>query len=362
MVNGGINTMLSKNMGLITNKRHKINLLSGLTILVSIMILSFIPMISAEVSDDPNGVKPISPNDPLTIEAVILLDSTGSMADEILAIKSHIQNIVKETTSGSPQPVVRIGIVTYRDHPPEDYSYAYKQFHLTRDIDGLMDVLHDIDARGGGDGPEAVADGLHMAINEMDWSDNSEKVIFLIGDAPPHGVGNSDDTSFQQGCPVDYDYLEEVKPAVDLGITIYTIGCSGIEDYEHGVDVFKEIAKKTGGEYYPLKYQRVIAVEYYETENVAEEYADVSRDSTYDAESGTILVNNIKGFAGSAMKSAAMEAGVSYSDTEEEVNIDSTDSTNKSGNESNIPDLPGLSMITSLLMTASAVLIAERHG
>jgi hypothetical protein len=128
------------------------------------------------------------------------------------------------------------------------------------------------------------------------------------------------------------------------------------------VDVFKEIAKKTGGEYYPLKYQRVIAVEYYETENVAEEYADVSRDSTYDAESGTILVNNIKGFAGSAMKSAAMEAGVSYSDTEEEVNIDSTDSTNKSGNESNIPDLPGLSMITSLLMTASAVLIAERHG
>jgi Mg-chelatase subunit ChlD len=346
MVNGGINIMLFKNMGLIPNKRHKINLLSGLTILVSIMILFFIPLISAEVSDNPNGV-PISPNDPPTIDVVILLDSTGSMADEILAIKSHIQNIVKDTRSGSPQPVVRIGIVAYRDHPPEDNSYVYKQFDLTRDIDGLMDELHDIDARGGGDGPEAVADGLHVAVNKMDWSDNAEKIIFLIGDAPPHGIGNSGDSSFQQGCPVGYDYLEEVERVVDMGITIYTIGCSGIEDYEHGVDVFKEIAGKTGGQYYPLKYQRVIAVEYYESESVAEEYADVSRDSTYDAESGTILVNNLKGFAGSAMKSAAMEAGVSYSDT---------------GNESNIPDLPGLSMITSLLMTASAVLIARRHG
>jgi|GEM_PF-4555656 len=353
--------MLSKNKGLIPNKSHKINLLSGLTILVSIMILFFIPMISAEVSENPNGV-PISPNDPPTIDVVILLDSTGSMADEILAIKSHIQNIVKDTTSGSPQPVVRIGIVTYRDHLPEDNSYVYKQFDLTRDIDGLMDELHDIDARGGGDGPEAVADGLHVAVNKMDWSDNAEKIIFLIGDAPPHGVGNSGDSSFQQGCPVGYDYLEEVESAVELGITIYTIGCSGIEDYEHGVDVFKEIARKTGGEYYPLKYQRVIAVEYYETESVAEEYADVSRDSTYDAESGTILVNNLKGFAGSAMKSAAMEAGVSYSDTsEDEENIDPP-SKNNSGNESNIPDLPGTSMIASLLMTASAVLIARRHG
>jgi len=337
--------MLSKNKGLIPNKRLKINLLSGLTILVSIMILS-IQVISAEASDYPNSV-PISPNDPPTIDVVILLDSTGSMADEILAIKSHIQNIVKETMSGSPQPVVRIGIVTYRDHPPEDNSYVYKKYDLTRDIDGLMDGLHDIEARGGGDGPEAVADGLHVAVNMMDWSDYAEKIIFLIGDAPPHGVGNSGDSSFQQGCPVHYDYLAEVEQAVDRGITIHTIGCSGIEDYENSVDVFKEIARKTGGEYYPLKYQRVIAVEYYETEHVAEEYADVSRDSTYDAESGTILVNNLKGFAGSAMKSAAMEAGVSYSDT---------------GNESNIPDLPGPSMITSLLMTASAVLIARRHG
>lgn len=120
--------------------------------------------------DDPNSDSPALPNDadiPL-IEVVFLLDSTGSMSDEILSVKSHIRNIVEDTMSANPKPNVRIGIVTCRDHSYEDETYVYKMFDLTTDIDQVMDDLCDIDARGGGDGPEAAADGLHVALHYMD--------------------------------------------------------------------------------------------------------------------------------------------------------------------------------------------------
>lgn len=48
-------------------------------------------------------------------------------------------------------------------------------------------------------------------------------------------------SSFKQGCPMGYDHMEEGELAAELGITIHTVGCSGIEDYNHGTDVFKEI-------------------------------------------------------------------------------------------------------------------------
>jgi len=120
---------------------------------------------------------------------------------------------------------------------------------------------------------------------------------------------------FKQGCPSGYDYQEEIELAAELGITIHTVGCSGIEDYNHGTDVLKEISKTTGGKYERLEYRRVVAANYYESEMVAPEYADASMDTTYDEKSGTILISNMDNITGWAMKSAAMEAGVSYTDT-----------------------------------------------
>lgn len=41
-------------------------------------------------------------------------------------------------------------------------------------------------ADGGGDGPEAVLDGLHLS-SLLHWEQSKEKFMFVIGDAPPHG-------------------------------------------------------------------------------------------------------------------------------------------------------------------------------
>jgi hypothetical protein len=47
-------------------------------------------------------------------------------------------------------------------------------------------------ASGGGDGPEAVTAALAEALN-MDWRPEASKMVVLIADAPPHGIGEYGD-------------------------------------------------------------------------------------------------------------------------------------------------------------------------
>lgn len=56
---------------------------------------------------------------------------------------------------------------------------------MHKDLSGLY-------ASGGGDGPEAVTAALAEALN-MDWRGNASKMVVLIADAPPHGIGEYGD-------------------------------------------------------------------------------------------------------------------------------------------------------------------------
>lgn len=48
--------------------------------------------------------------------------------------------------------------------------------------------LNSLIASGGGDGPEAQTAALADALN-MEWIDNAVKMVVLITDSPPHGIG-----------------------------------------------------------------------------------------------------------------------------------------------------------------------------
>lgn len=60
--------------------------------------------------------------------------------------------------------------------------------------------LASLSATGGGDGPEAQADGLYDAVHAQ-WNPKATKVAVLITDAPPHGIGEAGD-GFPKGCPL----------------------------------------------------------------------------------------------------------------------------------------------------------------
>lgn len=301
-----------------------------------LIVLSLVPLSAAETSTDVGCVLtdeqkcvPYRPR----IDVVFVIDSTGSMADEIRTVKTHLTKIIKEVEGGQPRPYLRVGVVAYRDHKPQEYEYLYRKLELTSNVEKAVQFIWNIEARGGGDLPEAVADGLNLAINNMNWNDvvaaqnqeilpypSTKKLIFLIGDAAPHGEGSSD-RSYQQGCPDGHSYKENIADAREKGIKIYTISGSGIDGV--GVRVFKDIASRTGGDYTHLSYVRQEVEQYYRDEGFAEEEvqelaAEAKAYADYDKKSNSILTNTLGVFAKSNMKAEAMDMGVEYDEPVED--------------------------------------------
>ncbi len=129
------------------------------------------------------------PKPPITqsarIEVAFVLDTTGSMGGLIQAAKEKIWSIASTLASGQPAPEILMGLVAYRDRGD---AYVTRVTDLSSDLDSVYATLMDYKADGGGDGPESVNQALHDALERMSWSQkpNTYRVIFLIGDAPPH--------------------------------------------------------------------------------------------------------------------------------------------------------------------------------
>jgi hypothetical protein len=62
--------------------------------------------------------------------------ATGSMSSYIAAVQSNVQRIVTEVAA-SEKCSVRFGLVSYRDHPPQDSSYITKVFDFTENLDAM---------------------------------------------------------------------------------------------------------------------------------------------------------------------------------------------------------------------------------
>ncbi len=147
------------------------------------------------------------------VEVVFCLDTTGSMSGLIDAAKKKIWAISNQIVSGTPTPKVKVGLLAYRDRGDE---YITKIVPLTDDLDAIHTQLMSFRAAGGGDFPESVNQALHEAVTKINWSKNKKtlKIIFLVGDAPPH-----------MDYPDDVKYPETCKLAVKNNIIINTVQC-----------------------------------------------------------------------------------------------------------------------------------------
>ena len=168
------------------------------------------------------------------IEVCFVLDTTGSMSGLIEGAKQKIWSIANEMVSAKPTPEIRMGLIGYRDRGDQ---YVVKSFDLTSDIDAVYANLRGFSAGGGGDTPESVNEALYEAVHKMEWSKDRSvlKIIFLVGDAPPH---------------MDYDnapkYPEICQEAMKKDLIINTVQCGGIVQT---TPVWKEIAELSEGSY-----------------------------------------------------------------------------------------------------------------
>ncbi len=168
------------------------------------------------------------------IEAVFVLDTTGSMSNLIQGAKRKIWSIANRMASANTTPDIRMGLIGYRDRGD---TYVTRRFALDDDIDALYAQLQRFQAGGGGDGPESVNQALYEAVTQMSWTDDPDvyRVIFLVGDAPPH---------------MDYDndvrYARSVELAKERGIVVNTVQCG---PDPATAQVWQEIARLSQGEY-----------------------------------------------------------------------------------------------------------------
>ena len=185
------------------------------------------------------------------LDLVFVVDNTGSMGPYIQTVKTKILEIIRTIKKEELCHRLRVGLVSYRDHPPEETTYVTQKYELTSDTSKIESYVMQMEASGGGDGPEAVSTALQV-MNRMEFLNESAKIAVLIGDAPPHGVEEGD--RWPKGTPDGAKWTEESKKAFEKGVVIHTVGCfPEIAGYQFAVKTYEKIAAESQGRFFPLE-------------------------------------------------------------------------------------------------------------
>lgn len=183
------------------------------------------------------SIKPVTGGKP-ELEMVFVLDTTGSMGGLLEGAKQKIWGIVNDVMKTPAHPMVRIGLVAYRDHGDE---YVTRVLPITDDLDKVYATLMAYRADGGGDTPEDVRRALSDGVHKAGWSPRGPRVaqiLFLVGDAPPH-----DDYTNEP------DTITSAAQAVNAGIIVNTIECGGAEDTRQA---WQKICRRGEGQFFQI--------------------------------------------------------------------------------------------------------------
>ncbi len=200
---------------------------------------------------------------PLPLDVLFVMDTTGSMGEEIERLRSTIEIINANVGAMKPKPATRFGLVLYRD--VED-AYVTKLVPFTADLDAFQEELNLIDADGGGDTPEDLQSALDDAVRRMAWNQNGIRLAFVVTDADAQlGYANKWNFAFRndtrQAEPVspnkpwkgpEYTYADAARDAKAKAIKFYTIGTGGLP--LEGEYVLRQLSQYTDAKYIFLTY------------------------------------------------------------------------------------------------------------
>ena len=167
------------------------------------------------------------------IEIMFVIDTTGSMGDEIRYLKAEIDYVISEVQDLHPDTTIKLALLFYRDLSD---AYVTRYFDFTTNIEVQKQNLSKQSAAGGGDFPEAVDIALDEAVAKNWSTDNTTKLIFHVLDAPPHDK-QEDMTR----------YFNAINTASAKGIRMIPVASSGIDKYTEYL--LRNEAMMTGGTY-----------------------------------------------------------------------------------------------------------------
>lgn len=165
------------------------------------------------------------------LDLVLVVDTTGSMGDEIDFLQKELIGVTKAAARQAPGVSVRYGLVAYRDRGD---AYVVRNYGFTGSSGTMAGWLRGLSADGGGDYPEAAAAALRAGVG-LDWRrGKGERLILHVADAPPHDGEAA-------------EYLRAAKAAAEAGVQIFTLGASGVA--EESEFLMRQASVATGGRY-----------------------------------------------------------------------------------------------------------------
>jgi len=167
------------------------------------------------------------------LDLMFVIDTTGSMGDEIRYLKSEIEDVISKISTANPNLTVNLALLFYRDIGDE---YVTRYFDFTADIQLQQTNLSKQFANGGGDFPEAADRALKEAVSKEWTTGNATRLIFHVCDAPPHNKQENQTVFFNA-----------VKAAAQKGIRIIPVASSGID--LNTEFLLRQEALMTGGTY-----------------------------------------------------------------------------------------------------------------
>lgn len=122
------------------------------------------------------------------VNLLFMVDSTGSMAGHIDAVKTQVRDIVSNLHSSHPELQMYVGFLAYRDHCDEKSGQRFEVLSFTQNLSSFESFVGSLRATGGGDTAEDIHGALQQA-GRQNWSVGGAetRVLVHIGDAPCHG-------------------------------------------------------------------------------------------------------------------------------------------------------------------------------
>lgn len=191
------------------------------------------------------------------IDIMLVMDTSTSMeAIDPSVNLSRIENSKERALEFVvKRPSDRMGIVVFS-------GVAFTQCPLTLDKDALVSFINSINTRITKVDGTAIGNAIATAVNRLSKIESKSKIIILLTD----GANNMG----------EIDPLVACDLAKDNNVKIYTVGIGSSDDYYEVQDFFgtrkvqapensldenllKEIAKKTGGEYFSAKTSKALS-------------------------------------------------------------------------------------------------------
>jgi hypothetical protein len=182
----------------LTKEKMQISICFGLEILVALLGFGCaqdfeIEVQSVEASGVAEGCLIKDPENPVHLDIVFLMDTTGSMSPSINGVRNsfvRVKNRVSEILREGHTDRVQFGLAEFKDGQE---GYRLRQT-FTSNSSQFESKLNLFMATGGGDEAEKGLFALYhiMTDSALGWRSSARKIVIMVSDASSHDISAAD--------------------------------------------------------------------------------------------------------------------------------------------------------------------------